>query len=203
MGMERHNRRIPNRYLRHLLQAIEEEMGRQSLRMVLRQTGLERYVPKLPENNRETVAYASELATLQGGIRAYYGRGARGSLNRIGRATWRRMLDEAAVSQRVRLFYARLLPEPNRAMKLLQELLQEMSEGDGISSIHLVDPDLILVDESSDFTIGQTEDTNICWVTQGMLEEVLQWGADQEYDVEEIACRATGAPSCKFQIRPI
>jgi predicted hydrocarbon binding protein len=201
--MERLNRRISNRYLRHLLQAIEEEMGRQSLRMVLRQTGLERYVPELPENNHETVSFASEIAALQAGIRAYYGHGARGSLNRIGRATWRRMLEEAPFTQRLRLLYARLLPEPNRAMKLLQELLQEMSEGGGVCSVHLVDPDLVLVDESSDFTFAQTEDTKICWVTQGMLEEILQWGSTQEFDVEEISCRATGAEVCKFQIRPI
>lgn len=201
--MERLNRRITNRYLRHLLQAIDEEMGRQGLRMVLRQTGLERYVSTLPANNRETVSFASELAALQEGIRAYYGHGARGSLNRIGRAAWRRMLAEAPVGQRLRLHYARLLPEPTRAMKLLQELLREICEGEGISSVHLLDPDLILVDESSDFTIGQTDEMNICWVTQGMLEEVLQWGSNQEYDVEEITCRATGGAVCKFQIRPL
>jgi predicted hydrocarbon binding protein len=62
---------------------------------------------------------------------------------------------------------------------------------------------LILVDESSDFTFGQTDELNICWVTQGMLEEVLQWGSNQEYDVEEITCRATGGEVCKFQIRPL
>ena len=152
--MERLNRRITNCYLRHLLQAIDEEMGRQGLRMVLRQTGLERYVPELPENNHEAVSFASELAGLQQGIRAYYGHGARGSLNRIGRATWRHMLKEAPFLQRLRLVYARLLPEPTRALKLLQELLREMGNKDGVNSVHLVDPDLIMVDESSDFTFG-------------------------------------------------
>lgn len=201
--MERLNRRITNCYLRHLLQGIEEEMGRQGLRMVLRQSGLERYVPELPPNNHETVSFASELAALQNGIRAYFGHGALGSLNRIGRATWRRMLAEAPVGQRLRLYYARLLPEPTRAMKLLQALLEEICEGGGKSSVHLLDPDLILVDKSSDFTFGQTDELNICWVTQGMLEEVLQWGSNQEYDVEEITCRATGGEVCKFQIRPL
>lgn len=198
--MNRPNRRISNRYLRHILQAIEEEMGGHSLRRMLRSAGLKRYLGEFPPLNNQTEAFASEISALGQVIRAYYGQGARGSLNRIGHAVWRRIAAEAPWSLKVRLFTLRVLPETNRCMKVLQVIVDEMRYPDGQISLHLADTDIIYVDRSSDFTYGQSSEENICWATGGMIQEALSWAMGLEYDIDEIACRATGAETCQFKI---
>lgn len=194
------NRRLSNRYVRHFMQAIEVEMGAQSLRMVLHQSGMERYVGQLPPCDSQAVAYASEMAALQQAIQAYYGHGARGSLNRIGRATWRRMVIEASPGKKLRLLAIRLLPRPGRPLRVLQEVIAEMRAPDGDIQVQPAPPHLMVVDRACDFSHGVQRDENICWVTQGMIQEALTWATGQDYEVEEIACKATGADACRFRI---
>ncbi len=201
--MDRPNRRVSNRYLRHLLQAIEDEMGRQSLRMVLRQAGLERYVTQLPKADNQAIAYASELAALQQAIRTYYGSGARGSLNRIGHATWKRIVAEAPIRRKLKLLLTRWRPWPERPEGILETLAAEMRGTGGDISVTVEGTSLLFIDQASDFTYGQTDEEPICWATQGMIEEALTWGQHQEYEVEEIACRATGVAACKFRVHPL
>jgi hypothetical protein len=199
--MDRPNRRVSNRYLRHLLQAIEDEMGRQSLRMVLRQAGLERYVTQLPKLDNHAVAYASELAALQQSICTYYGSGARGSLNRIGHAAWKRSVGEAAPGRKIRLHLNRWMPLDRRTRGILAELTAEIRGAEGEISLIVEDPSLLIIDQISDFTYGQSDVEAICWVTQGMIEEALAWGRCHDFEVEEYVCRATGAAACKFRIQ--
>lgn len=199
--MTRPNRQITNRYLRHILQAIDEEMGRQSLRMVLRQAGLERYVAELPPLNDQRVAYASELASLERAIRTYYGRGARGSLNRIGRAIWRCLIGEAPLVVKIRLFGTRLRPTRERRLAVLRTLAKEMRGGEGQIQVQVEDGDLLFVDAEGDFTLGRHDEAHICWITQGMIQEALVWTGHLDAEVEEVACRGRGAPECRFLIR--
>jgi predicted hydrocarbon binding protein len=199
--MSRPNRQITNRYMRHILQAIEEEMGRQSLRMVLRQAGLERYVSSLPPLNDQQVAYASELASLEQAIRTYYGRGSRGSLNRIGSAIWRSLIEEAPLMVKVRLFSMRLRPPRERWQAVLSILAQEMRGQKGRVSVGLQDEEIIFVDGEGDFAFGRHDETHICWITQGMIQEALVWAGLQDTEVEETGCRGRGAPECRFRVR--
>src|SRR5210317_711640 len=93
---QRTDRRLTNRYLRQFLQAIEDEAGAYTLRMVLRNAKLERYINELPPSNTDQVVSALDYASLHKSIRTYFGNGARGSLNRIGRLTWDRILKDAS-----------------------------------------------------------------------------------------------------------
>lgn len=199
--MDRPNRRISNRYLRLVMMGIGEEMGSASLQRMLRQAGMNRYIGRMPPVDGRTEAFASELAAMQQVIRSYYGQGARGSLNRIGRAVWRQFVQEAPPLKKLRLFLYRFFPEPTRSMRILGALLAVIRTPDGEITLHQADTDLILVDRASDFTHGQVEDEPMCWVTLGMIQEALSWASGQEPDVEEIACRATGAKACQFMIR--
>ncbi len=176
-------------------------MGAQSLRLLLRQTGLDQYVGNPLDPRAKPAAYASEIAALLNGIRSYYGRGARGSLNRIGRAVWRDIQADAPINRRLRALFWRLFPPAIRCRKALEALAVVMREPDGQVSVRQQDTDLIFVDESSDFTIGQQDKENLCWITVGMIQEAVAWAAHKELDVSEAACRATGAGACTFRIR--
>ncbi len=199
--MDRPNRRVSNRYFRHLMQAIEEELGAHSLHRMLRSAGLERYLGALPPADDQARAYASEIAILARVIREYYGQGARGSLTRVGRAAWRCMLAEATFSQRVGLLAARWLPGASRPGRALELLADEIRPQDGQIGVHHSEDGLLLVDESSDQTFGQASEERLCWITVGMIQEALKWATGGDHEVEEVSCRAAGAQSCRFQIQ--
>jgi predicted hydrocarbon binding protein len=183
------------------MQAIDEEMGGYSLRMMLRNAGLERYIDELPPDNQQTEVYASEYAILLRSIRDYYGSGSRGSLTRIGRATWRRLIASAPLIRRVEFLLLPLLSLIPRCQRALNYLANCMQEPDGEVSVHLLDTDLIFVDRSSDSTFGQDEGKPICWITLGMIQAALGGITSKDQDVEEITCRAEGEDACKFRVR--
>jgi predicted hydrocarbon binding protein len=70
----------------------------------------------------------------------------------------------------------------------------------GDITVHTLDLDLLLVDQTSPTTLGQQDDSPICFVTLGMIRECLYWATGEELDIEERACRATGAHQCEFKI---
>jgi len=197
----REDRLLPNRYVRGFMQATEAETGDYSLRMMLRNAGLDRFINKLPPENDKQVVRAAEFAALQAAIRKYYGNGARGSLNRIGRHHWDSILVEAPVVQKVRLAAARRLPILRGGRSVLNYLASKMSAPNGDVSVHLLDKELIFMDTSSDSTQGQSAAEPICWATLGMIQAALLWATNLEQNVDEISCRATGAIACRFRIR--
>ena len=77
-----------------------------------------------------------------------------------------------------------------------------LREGGGAASVHTLDLDLLLVDHSAAATLNQTSAEPICFVTLGLIQGALFWAAGQEADMEEIACKAAGAPACEFKIKP-
>jgi predicted hydrocarbon binding protein len=81
------------------------------------------------------------------------------------------------------------------------ELLARILNADTESiTVHTLDLDLLLVDQTSPTTINQSDDTPICFVTFGLIRECLYWADGQIYDIEERACRVTGARQCEFNI---
>jgi predicted hydrocarbon binding protein len=201
MAAERVDRSLPADFMRCFLGAIAIDMGNYSLQLMLHQAGLQRFstTATLPEDVSGT--RASEFAALQNSIRAYYGQGARGSLNRIGRTAWRELVGAAGFGRKARHAVARLLPLSLRAHLVLDDLAARMRGADGNVSVHLLDVDLYFFDHTSDATFGQTASEPICWATLGMVQGAVQWATGVEYDVEEITCRAMGADACQFRIR--
>lgn len=197
---QRLDRRLTARYFQGFMQAIKDEIGAYSLRMMLINAGLESNVSEgyLPEGQE---VLSSELAALHQAIREYYGTGARGSLNRIGRGVWKWLITETTFDQKINLSMMRILSRASRRMKSLEYLAAQMNMSDGQVSVHLLDTDLIFVDQTSDTTYDQSSDEPICWATTGMIQAALRWASGEEYGVDEISCRAMGDEACKFRIR--
>jgi predicted hydrocarbon binding protein len=76
-----------------------------------------------------------------------------------------------------------------------------LREAGGAVSVHTLDLDLLLVDHSAAATLNQTSPEPICFVTLGLIQAALFWATGQEADMEEIACKAAGAPACEFKIK--
>lgn len=194
------SRALPNARVRRVMSAIQDVMGLSGLATILRQAGLQRYTNALPPANSDPGLRASEYAALMQAIENYYGRGARGTLTRIGYAAFERLVAEKRlVALGYRLLF-RFLPLQTRKLMVLRWLAHEISGAGGDVTVHLDDQHVQLVDHESDATTGRQRDTAICWETLGEIQEALKWGTGREYEVAEMNCRAKGDSTCRFEI---
>jgi predicted hydrocarbon binding protein len=193
-------RAIPNARVRRVMLAIQDVMGLSGLATILRQAGLQRYTNALPPANAEPGLRATEYALLMQAIENYYGRGARGTLTRIGYAAFNRMVaDKRLVAALYRVLFL-VLPLQSRKLAVLRWLAREIAGAGGAVTVHLDDRRIQLVDHDSDATTGRQREIEICWETLGEIQEALKWATGQEYEVAEMACRAKGDASCRFEI---
>lgn len=200
MDGERVNRQLSNRFIHHFLRAVQEQMGTYCLHMILRQSGMERFIPSLPLADDHKMVYSSEYAAFHKSLRDYYGIGARGSLIRIGQITFDTLYNEQNILSKGRSITLKALPFESRRQKILDHLGEFLQKPKGIPSVFTLDKDLIFIDPYSDATFNIQSTMPICWTTLGMIREAILLATGEEPDVEEIACRAMGEESCKFRI---
>jgi len=192
---------LPIRFLRQFLALLNTELGNEALVSIMEKASLPaEYVDPQAVSHYNASAAAETYAQIQRGMRFYYGRGARGTLLRIGRLLWPRLLETASLSEKAQAQLVRTLPpsmRPRPTLELLARFMREHPEG---VTVHTLDLDLLLVDHAAAVTASQHEVLPICYVTVGLIQEALFWASGREHDVEERACRATGAGKCEFTI---
>lgn len=192
---------LPSRFFRLFLETLNAELGTKAVYMVLAKADINPELGNPEAASRLTGANAAETyARIQHALRVYYGRGARGTLIRIGRVLWGRLLESASLSDKAQAQLARTLPTALRLKTVLELLARFMREQSGDVTVHTLDIDFLLVDHVGAATTGQKENAPICVVTVGLIQEALIWVSGREYDVEEVSCQATGGDACEFKI---
>src|SRR3989338_492004 len=164
-------RALSNYRMRRFMQAVQEVTGQSGLTTILSQADLPRYAGTLPPNNRQSVLTAAQYASLIQAIENYYGRGARGTLNRIGHEVFQRVLASQPATTGLFRLTRWLLPGSTRARLVLGWAAREL----GNARLETQERKWILVDEHSDGTCGRARDTEICWITLGMIQAALHW----------------------------
>jgi predicted hydrocarbon binding protein len=119
---------------------------------------------------------------------------------RIGTKLWQSLLNDSAFGIKAQAALIRSLPKASRRKPALELLARVFSATKGSITVHTLDLDLLLVDQTSPATLNQSDDNPICFVTFGLIRECLYWADGQEHDIEERACRAKGAHQCEFKI---
>jgi predicted hydrocarbon binding protein len=198
--MSDEGRAMPNRRVRRLMLAIQDVMGQSGLAAVLRQAGLPRYAGGLPPDNDAPGLRAAEYASLLQAVENYYGHGARGTLTRVGYASFNRLVADKRLTASLFQLFFNVLPMQARQLVTLRWLAGELAGQGGRATVHRDDQYINLVDHESDATVGRHRDIEICWVTVGEIQEALKWGTGLEYDVTELSCKAKGDPACRFEI---
>lgn len=193
--------KFSSRILRRFVEAAAVELGTDQLSAMLalakfpvewaRPAGLQ----KMDEFESARV-----YASLQAAMRAYYGRGARGVLLRVGQRMWHHLLDDAALARKAQAAVVRRLPLKSRYKSALELLSRFLSTQPGDMTLHTLDLDLLLADHASPTTQGHQSRSPICFVTQGLIHESLLWATGQRFDVEETSCKARGDTDCEFKI---
>ncbi len=186
----------------HFVDVLRQEVGAEKWPLIL--AGVHLSSAMFEKESLEALdgAGAADLyARAQQALRLFYGRGARGILIRVGFGLWERLAASASFVEKAELHVLRSLPAPARPRRALEVLAARLREGGGSISIHTLDLDLLLADHSSPSTLGQSDESPICYVTLGLIQAALRWATGREFDVEEIACRATGQTACEFRIK--
>jgi len=192
---------LPTRFFRLFLETLDAELGPKTLSMVLEKANLDpALVDPQAVSHLTSAAAAETYARIQHALRVYYGRGARGTLVRIGRILWGRLLETASLPEKAQAQLVHSLPAGQRLKAVLELLARFMREQNADVSVHTLDLDLLLADHAGAATVGQKENAPVCFVTLGLIQEALIWVSGREYDAEEVACQAAGGDACEFKI---
>lgn len=187
--------------LQDFLAIVRDEVGEKNLPVVLNKSNL-----STDWANSESVkslgaqAAAEAYAGLQQAIRAYYGRGARGILQRIGGKFWEDLLENASFKEKAQAKLLRGLPETRRRKAALDMLVRLLDVKPEEIKVHTLDLNLLLIDNISPTTYNQRDDEPICHVTHGLIREAVYWATSTDAQIEEISCQAIGDKSCEFKI---
>jgi len=189
------------RIMQRFVETLSSEVGHETLSAALSNAGLpEEWAHPAHFAGLDNERAAQAYARLQSALRTYYGRGARGILLRIGTKLWDHLLDDSTLAIKAQAALIHGLPKSLRRKPTLELLARILNSAQGYITIHTLDLDLLLVDQTSPTTIDQSDNTPICYVTFGLIRACLFWADGQVYDIEERACRAMGARQCEFKV---
>jgi predicted hydrocarbon binding protein len=189
------------RIMQRFVETLSAEIGHETFSAALLNAGLpDEWAHSTYFTDLDNEHTAQAYARLQAALRTYYGRGARGILLRIGAKLWEHLLDDSTLAIKAQAALIRGLPKSMRRKPALELLARILSGTPGNITVHTLDLDLLLVDQTSPTTLEQTDEAPICFVTFGLIRECLYWADGQVYDIEERACRAMGARQCEFKV---
>ena len=193
--------KFSSRILRRFVEAAAVELGADQFHAMLALSELPAEWAKPQAFQKMDAKKSAETyAALQAAMRAYFGRGARGVLLRVGQRMWHFLLEDAALRGKARAALIKRLPLTTRRKSILELLARLIGAQTEDITVHTLDLDLLVADHASPAAQGQRASRPICFVTQGLIRESLLWATGQNFDVEETSCKAAGHDTCEFKI---
>lgn len=201
--MSRPDSVIVNGLVRQALVSAEEVMGANGLNAVLRASGLERYIDNLPPNDMEPAVKTSDYARLNQAIEDFYGRGGRGMLRRVGKASFQFGIREQAALLGIAGIAIKLLPEKQRIKFILNGMVNALKKSNSEVNAWVDESGekLAYVDKTCAICWGRTsESAPICHLYVGSVSEAVLWATGVEHEVIETHCMARGDEFCRFEV---
>lgn len=188
--------------LRLFWQILEEQIGADELDDILQQGGFS------AESLRQRAAAAALDGASAGQIyhdvqyalRLYYGHGARGLLLRVGGMLWQRGLAQMNPAEKIKLGTLRWLPLEKRGPRVLETAGKFLHGDQAALSAHTLDKDFMLVVRRCPLAEETPAAGPLCFVTLGLVSEVMYWATGEVYTVSETECLAAGDAACEFHI---
>ncbi|HXD11808.1 MAG TPA: 4-vinyl reductase [Anaerolineales bacterium] len=199
---DNHDPMIVNALVRQALTSAQEVMGENGLTAVLKTSDLERFVGNFPPDNLEPSISASQYAKLNEAIEAFYGRGGRGMLRRIGKASFQYAVREQAALLGLAGAALKLLPEKQRIKFILNSMANALKKSNPQVDARLDESGerLAYMESTCAICYGRHSEAPICYLYVGSISEAIQWATGREYQVVETHCVAKGDPYCRFEI---
>lgn len=196
---------IVNTLVRQALASAEEVMGTNGLNAILRLSDLTRFVNNPPPDNLEPGIEASEYARFNQAIEEFYGRGGRGMLQRIGKASFQYAVNEQAALLGVAGTALKLLPQKQRIKFILNSMANALKKSNPQVDAWVEDEGEMIAYAESSCAIchSRKSDKPICYLYLGSLGEAIKWATGKEYAITETHCLAKGDSCCRFEVGKI
>jgi predicted hydrocarbon binding protein len=193
---------IVNALVRQALVSAQEVMGENGLNAVLRSVGLARFIGNFPPNDTEPGIKTIEYAKFNEAIEAFYGRGGKGMLRRIGKASFQYGVREQGALMGVAGAALRLMPHKQRIKFVLNAMVNALKKtNDQVDAwVEEVDNKIAYCESTCAICLGRHSSEPICHLYVGSVGEAVRWATDQEYSIIETHCIARGDKYCRFEI---
>lgn len=193
---------IVNSLVRQALTSAQEVMGDNGLNTVLRSCGLERFIGNFPPNNLELAIATSQYAKFNEAIETFYGRGGKGILRRIGKASFQYGVREQAALLGVAGVALKLLPEKQRIKFILNALADALKKSNADVQAWMDDSGerLAYIDATCAICHSRESAGPICHLYIGSIGEAVQWATGREFEIIETHCMARGDEYCRFEV---
>jgi predicted hydrocarbon binding protein len=189
--------------VRQALVAIQEVMGENGLTAVLRLAGLEQFIDNLPPDDLTPAIQASEYAQLNAAIETFYGRGGRGMLQRIGKASFQYAVREQSALLGIAGVALKLLPPKQRIRFILNGMANALKKTNPELHIEVGETDdgVVYTAHICSVCYGRHSQQPICHLYVGSIVEAVGWVTGVDHHVSETHCIAKGDPYCRFEVR--
>jgi hypothetical protein len=196
------NAMIINSLVRQALTSMQEVMGDNGLNAVLRTSGLERFIGNFPPNNLEPSIQASQYAKLNEAIEQFYGRGGKGMLRRIGKASFQYGVREQSALLGVAGVALKLLPEKQRIKFILNGMADALKKSNPAVNAWVDESSerLAYIESTCAICHGRHSTDAICYLYVGSITEAVHWATGKEYAIAETHCIAKGDDYCRFEV---
>lgn len=193
---------IVNGLVRQALVSAQEVMGVNGLNAVLRAAGLDRYIDNLPPNNMEPAIKTSDYARLNQAIDEFYGRGGRGMLRRIGKASFQYGIREQAALLGIAGAAIKLLPEKQRIKFILNGMVNALKKSNPEVDAWVEEQGntLAYIERTCAICWGRNSETALCHLYVGSISEAVLWATGVEHQIIETHCLAKGDEYCRFEV---
>jgi predicted hydrocarbon binding protein len=193
---------IVNSLVRQALTSAQEVMGDNGLNAVLRISGLERFIGNLPPNNLEPSIPASQYARLNQAIEDFYGRGGKGMLRRIGKASFQYGLREQSALLGVAGMALKLLPERQKIKFILNGMADALKKSNPQVNAWVDENGerLAYVESTCAICHGRHSTDPVCHLYVGSITEAVHWATGKEYQIVETHCMAKEDSFCRFEV---
>ncbi len=183
---------IVNALVRQALVAAQEVMGENGLNAVLRSSGLERFVNNLPPDDLKPGIKTGEYARLNQAIEDFYGRGGKGMLRRIGKASFQYAVREQSALLGVAGVALKLLPERQRIKFILNGMVNALKKTNPQVEAWLEEngDTLAYLESTCALCHGRKSSEPVCHLYVGSIGEAVQWATGTGHEILETHCMA-------------
>ncbi|MEW5718470.1 MAG: 4-vinyl reductase [Chloroflexota bacterium] len=195
---------VANKAFRAILLGVEDVVGKQGLATILQQAGLPQFINNYPPNDPERNGQKlSDIGKINHALFDIYGpRGSRAIMQRVGRGQAKFGLEANAALANAAKLAAKFFSRRHKTKFALDTAAKAVNEQ--------LDTHVTISEDAQYFYYeawncayckGWTHDAAVCHAVSGFIHGIVAWALDSdEFQVQEISCRAKGDELCKFRV---
>jgi predicted hydrocarbon binding protein len=193
---------IANALVRQVLVSAQEVMGENGLNAILHNIGLDRFVGNIPPNDTNPGIKTVEYARFNEAIETFYGRGGKGILRWIGKASFQYGVSEQGALMGVADAALKLMPQNERIKYGLNAMANTLKKTNPQVDawVEEAGEKIAYCESTCAICLNRHSDQPVCHLYVGSVGEAVRWATDQVFEIIETHCIAKGDKYCRFEV---